>query len=77
MMTTQRYHAIFEILDLQKFLMINRNWRISTTPNTIKNFFDYFQTNTAIYYGHCELSREEKSKFEFEEKKGGLWAFLA
>ena len=27
-------------------------------------FFYPFQ----IYYGHYELSREEKSKFEFEEK---------
>ena len=31
--------------------------------------FDHFQTYTAIYYVHSELSREEKSKFEFEEKK--------
>ena len=35
---------------------------------TQPNFFDHFQTYTAIYYGHSELSREEKSKFEFEEK---------
>ena len=27
-------------------------------------FFDHFQTYTAIYYGHFEFSREEKSKFE-------------
>ena len=31
------------------------------------NFFDHFQTCATIYYGHSELSREEK--FEFEEKK--------
>ena len=31
-------------------------------------FFDHFQTYTAIYCGHSELSRKEKSKFEFEEK---------
>ena len=39
---------------------------------TQPNFFDHFQTYTAIYYGHSELSREEKSKFEFEEKKFSL-----
>ena len=27
------------------------------------------QTNTVVIYGHLELSGEEKSKFEFEEKK--------
>ena len=27
------------------------------------------QTNTVVFYGHLELSGEEKSKFEFEEKK--------
>ena len=26
----------------------NRSWHISTTPNTTKFFFVYFQTNTAI-----------------------------
>ena len=26
-------------------------------------------TNTVVFYGHPELSGEEKSKFEFEEKK--------
>ena len=48
-----------------------------------QNIFDYFQTYTAIYYGHSELSCEEKSKIEFQEKKvqfitekGGLQAFL-
>ena len=30
------------------FFLINRSWHISTTPNTTKNFFYYFQTNTAI-----------------------------
>ena len=39
---------------------------------TQPNFFDHFQTYTAIYYGHSELSRKEKSKFEFEEKKFSL-----
>ena len=39
---------------------------------TQPNFFDHFQNYTAIYYGHSELSLEEKSKFEFEEKKFGL-----
>ena len=27
------------------------------------------QTNAVVFYGHPELSGEEKSKFEFEEKK--------
>ena len=27
------------------------------------------QTNKAIKYGHPDMPREEKSKFEFEEKK--------
>ena len=27
------------------------------------------QTNTVVFYGHPELSGEEKSKIEFEEKK--------
>ena len=27
------------------------------------------QTNTVVFYGQTELSGEEKSKFEFEEKK--------
>ena len=65
-----------------KWQSINRSWHISTTPNAT-NFFDHFQTYTAIYYGHFELSCEEKSKFEFEEKKvqfitkkGSLQAFL-
>ena len=48
---------------------INRSWRISKTPNTTKFFFYHFETYTASYNGHSELSREEKSKFEFEEKK--------
>ena len=30
------------------------------------------QTNTVVFYGHPELSGEEKSKFEFEEKKFSL-----
>ena len=34
-----------------------------------QNFFDHAQTYAAIYYGHSELFREEKSKFESEEKK--------
>ena len=41
------------------------------------------QTNTVVFYGHPELSGEEKSKFEFEEKKvqfitkkGSLQVFL-
>ena len=36
--------------------------QLPTQPN-------HFQTYTAIYYGHSELSHKEKSKFEFEEKK--------
>ena len=36
---------------------------------TQTKFFDHFQTYTAFYYGHSELSCEEKSKFEFEKKK--------
>ena len=39
--------------------------QLPTQPNS----FDHFQTYTAIHYGHSELSLEEKSKFEFEEKK--------
>ena len=35
-------------------------------------FFYHFQTHTAIYYGHSELSCEEKSKFKFEGKKFSL-----
>ena len=69
------------ILEIQ-YLVFNRSWRISTTPNTTKFFFIPFkliqQSNT---YGHSELPRE-KSKFECEEKKvqfipekGGSWAF--
>ena len=34
-----------------------------------QNFLYTVQTNTAILYGHSELPREEKSKFELEEKK--------
>ena len=49
--------------------LFNGSWRISTTPNTTNFFFDHFQTYTAIYYGHSELSRKEKSKFEFKENK--------
>ena len=41
-------------------------------PPTQPNFFYPFQTYTAIYYGHSELSREEKSKFDCEEKKFSL-----
>ena len=35
-------------------------------------FFYHFQTYTASYNGHSELSREEKSKFVFEGKKFSL-----
>ena len=45
---------------------INRNWRISTTPNT--TFVYPFQTYTVSYYGHSELPRKEKSKFDCVEK---------
>ena len=44
-------------------------WYISTTPNTTKKKIVEVQTNTVVFYGHPELSGEEKSKFEFEEKK--------
>ena len=47
----------------------NRSWHISTTPNTTKKKIVRVQTNTVVFYGHPELSGEEKSKFEFEEKK--------
>ena len=47
----------------------NRLWYISTTPNTTKKKIVQVQTNTVVFYGHPELSGEEKSKFEFEEKK--------
>ena len=49
-------------------LTFNRRWHISTTPNTTKKNVQV-QTNTVVFYGHPELSGEEKSKFEFEEKK--------
>ena len=39
---------------------------------TQPNFFYPFQTHTGISYGHLELPREEKSKFECEEKKFSL-----
>ena len=52
-------------------------------PTQPKFFFVRCPTYTAIYYGHSELSCEEKSKFEFEKKKvqfitkkGSLQAFL-
>ena len=43
--------------------------QLRTQPNF---FFDHFQTYTASYYGHSELSHGEKSKFEFEENKFSL-----
>ena len=49
--------------------LFNRSWHISTTPNTTKKKIVRVQTNTVVFYGHPELSGEEKSKFEFEEKK--------
>ena len=49
--------------------IFNRSWHISTTPNTTKKKIVRVQTNTVVFYGHPELSGEEKSKFEFEEKK--------
>ena len=52
-----------------KIRTINRRWHISTTPNTTKKKNVQVQTNTVVFYGHPELSGEEKSKFEFEEKK--------
>ena len=56
----------------KRWHLINRTWCISTTPNTTEIFFDNFQTYTANYYGHSELSRGEKTKLEFEEKKFSL-----
>ena len=41
-------------------------------PPTQPNFFYPFQTYTSICYGHSELPREEKSKFECKEKKFSL-----
>ena len=35
------------------------------------------QTNTVVFYGHPELSGEEKSKFEFEEKKFSIYIIKA
>ena len=52
-----------------KIRTINRRWHISTTPNTTKKKNVQVQTNTVVLYGHPELSGEERSKFEFEEKK--------
>ena len=40
-------------------------------------FFYHFQTNAAIWYGHFESPRKEKSKFELEEKSPGLLALMA
>ena len=71
MLIFQRWHVGFEngMKMTPIFTIIfNRVWYISTTPNTTK-IFDHFQNYTAIYDGHSELFREEKSKFEFEEKK--------
>ena len=41
---------------------------IHNSQHNEKNLYTV-QTNTGIYYGHSELPREEKSKFEPEEKK--------
>ena len=53
--------------------LFNRSWRMHIhNSQQNQNFFDHFQTYTAIYYSHYELSREEEIKFEFEEKKFSL-----
>jgi hypothetical protein len=44
---------------------------LSTTPNTTKIFLIIFKL--IQHYGHYELSCEEKSKFEFEEKKSSVY----
>ena len=44
---------------------------IHNSQHNQKNLYTV-QTNTAIYYGHPDLPREEKSKFEPEEKKFSL-----
>ena len=56
-----------------KELLINeQNYLDPKICYKICSNFDHFQTYTAIYCVHSELSREEKSKFEFEEKKFSL-----
>ena len=71
---------VFSIFDFQLGLRFNRRWHILTTPNTTKLFLYTVQTNKAVYYGHPQLPRKEKSKFELEEEKvqfitenGDLW----
>ena len=60
---SEPYEFSFQICGECKFIYNSQHNQI---------VFDYFQTYTAISYGHSELSREEKSKFEFEEKKFSL-----
>ena len=50
-------------------LTVNRSWHISTTPNTTKIVLIIFRL---IQQAHYELSHEEKSNFEFKEKKFSL-----
>ena len=71
--TEFRYHEV-RIIPLLYFFLMKPNFFQLTEAGaypqlpTQPKFFDHFQTYTAIYYGHSELSRKKKSKFEFEEK---------
>ena len=58
---------LFCLLILQMHNVLTEAGAYPQLP-TQPNFLDHFQTYTAICYGHSELSREEKSKLEFEEK---------
>ena len=72
--TEFRYHEV-RIIPLLYFFLMKPNFFQLTEAGAYPRqpkFFDHFQTYTAIYYGHSELSHEEKSKFEFEEKKFSL-----
>ena len=41
--------------------LFNRSWRMHIhNSQQNQNFFDHFQTYSAIYYDHSELSHEEK-----------------
>ena len=45
----KKWFKIVSPFTLKMFsIKLNSSWHISTTPNTIKKKFNYFQTNTAI-----------------------------
>ena len=62
--------CLFSFLEFHTALLLDLTDRgtypqLPTQPKKIVQV----QTNTVVFYGHPELSGEEKSKFEFEEKK--------